>query len=420
MLTGLHTPAEIFRIADEQWGFRTKPTRKTGGNAIARSGMYRMFVRPFYYGWFEYPKGSGKLYKGKHEPMVTEAEFNRVQVLLSNRGKARPQLPLDFAYSGLIRCGECNRRVTAEEKRQIICTHCKFKFHHRKRDSCIRCALPIEDMQSPRFPRYAYYHCSKSRRPRCPQKYVREAELDRQIQEYLAYVELSKDFKDWALKYLHELHEMEKSARAGILQAQQKRYQDCLRRIDNLIRLKTSPVNVDGTLLSDKEYETQRGELLKEKTGLEQMLGDKGQQAEQALKLSERVLEFSVLLQSKFAKGDANTKKRILSTLVSHLTLKDGNLLIEAKKPFCFLENSPSGSKRENEPIAPENNGSAPTQKEANTSLSPELGDIRDDVLTNQPANKKLVAEIYHFFRSFMGSPSDTFADWSEEDENSM
>ena len=45
-----------------------------------------MFTKPFYYGWFEYPKGSGQCYPGKHEPMITEAEYDRVQTLLSNRG----------------------------------------------------------------------------------------------------------------------------------------------------------------------------------------------------------------------------------------------------------------------------------------------------------------------------------------------
>ncbi len=41
--------------------------------------MYRILTNPFYYGWFEYPKGSGNWFQGKHKPMITEDEFNEVQ-----------------------------------------------------------------------------------------------------------------------------------------------------------------------------------------------------------------------------------------------------------------------------------------------------------------------------------------------------
>jgi hypothetical protein len=65
-------------------------------------------------------------------------------------------------------------------------------------------------------------------------------ELDQQIGEYLARIQISERFKDWAIKYLHELHEKESASRNDIIQTQQKAYGQCLGRIDNLIKLKTS------------------------------------------------------------------------------------------------------------------------------------------------------------------------------------
>ena len=85
-------------------------------------------------------------------------------------------------------------------------------------------------------------------------------ELEKQIDEYLAPIQISRRFKDWALKYLHELHEKESAARNDIIQAQQKAYQECVRRIDNLVKLKTSPNNADGSHLSDDEYARQRSD----------------------------------------------------------------------------------------------------------------------------------------------------------------
>jgi hypothetical protein len=74
MLTERYTPPQIVGIANKQWSFRTRPMRKKGSKPLCRSAIYKIFTMPFYYGWFEFPKGSGQLYRGKHEPMITEAE----------------------------------------------------------------------------------------------------------------------------------------------------------------------------------------------------------------------------------------------------------------------------------------------------------------------------------------------------------
>jgi site-specific DNA recombinase len=64
MLTGLYTPPKILEIANTEWGFRTRPTRKMGGKPLAEAPSIRFSPKPFYYGWFEYPQGSGQWYRG--------------------------------------------------------------------------------------------------------------------------------------------------------------------------------------------------------------------------------------------------------------------------------------------------------------------------------------------------------------------
>ena len=87
MLTGLHTPPRILEIANNEWGFRTRQTKRMGGKPLCRSALYEIFTKPFYYGWFEFPAGSGKWCHGTHEPMITAAEYDRVQTLLGRKGK---------------------------------------------------------------------------------------------------------------------------------------------------------------------------------------------------------------------------------------------------------------------------------------------------------------------------------------------
>jgi DNA invertase Pin-like site-specific DNA recombinase len=84
MLTGRCTPSKILAIANHRWGFRTRPMRKRGGTPLSQSGIYKLLTNPFYAGMFAY---DGQLYQGRHEPMVTLEEYDRVQLLLGRKGK---------------------------------------------------------------------------------------------------------------------------------------------------------------------------------------------------------------------------------------------------------------------------------------------------------------------------------------------
>lgn len=407
MLTGLYTPPRILEIANNEWGFRTRPTRRMGGAPFSRTAIYVMFSKPFYYGRFEYPSGSGQWYQGKHDPMITEAEFDKVQSLLGRNGSPRPQSQLEFAFTGLIRCGECSQMVTAEEKHQVICSHCRFKFACRNRTACPRCETSIEKMVNPLFLHYTYYHCTKKKDPRCSQRCLRGEELEKQIGQYLARITISRRFKDWAIKYLHELHAQESASQKTIVESQQKAYEECVQEMDNLVKLKTSPSNADGSRLSDEEYGRRRLELLKVKRSLEALLGNAGSQVEQPLKLSEKAFEFAATAQARFAKGNPKTRKEMMVTFGSNLTLKNKKLSIEARKPFFILKESMSDEKPENELIEPENILMSYGRKEAFASLRPCLLGGRDDVRTYGHKAERAAALIYAHFKKEFGFPEE-------------
>jgi hypothetical protein len=405
MLTGLHTPPAVLEIATKQWGLRTRPTRHKGGRPFARSAIYKIFNRPFYYGWFEYPTGSDQWYQGKHEPMVTRAEYDRVQMLLGRDGNPRPYGHHEFAFTGLMRCGDCGRAVTAQEKFQVVCGGCKLKFAYRNRDDCPRCHTKMKNLLNPQYRHYTYYHCSKSGRPVCRQKCVSGPELERQIGDYIARISISEQFKTWAVKYLHELFEKEKKLFKDIIQSQQKAYQECLAQIDRLVNLKTSTSNQDGSLLSDTEYAQRRGKLLKEKAALEELFNDAGNQVEQAVKQSEKVFEFACTVQERFAEGDAKTKKDILATIGSNLTLRDKKLSIEARKPFFILENPPNLETPIISPIEPEITKATQGRNVPSLFMRPLLRGERDDVRTSMRKAQRVAALIYAHFKKEFGLP---------------
>lgn len=124
---------------------------------------------------------------------------------------------------------------------------------------------------------------------------------------------------------------------------------------DYLIRLKTSPQNADGSLLSNEEYSRQRLELLREKVRLEALSSNPGQEADRCLELSKKIFKFACYARHWFRNGDNQTKREVLSALYSNLTLKDKNLLILAKGPFRILEDYVPGPSIKNPSFEPEN-----------------------------------------------------------------
>ena len=348
MASGRYQPSKILEIANNKWGLRTRQ-----GTPLSKSSLYSIFRNPFYTGLYEYPRGSGNWYQGKHEPMITQEEFEKVQMILGRRDNPRAQ-KYDFPFRGLIRCGECGSVITPDEKKQIICSVCKFKFSYKHRSTCPKCGTPIEKMKKPTYLRYLYYYCTKKKNPNCSQSSIEIKELEKQVEEILSKIQISEGFKDWALKYLREENEKEIASRKDIMDNLKRAYDGCLRKLDNLLKLKISPLNSDGSLLSDEEYAKRKAELLKEKVRLEEMMRDYNQRVNKWLDIAEKTFDFACHALYWFKNGTSEEKTQILQALGSNLILRDKKLQIELKKPFYWLAGVQCGLKSENWRFEPE------------------------------------------------------------------
>jgi DNA invertase Pin-like site-specific DNA recombinase len=376
MVSGRHTPPKILDIATNKWGLRTR-----SGKTMSRSMIYRILTNPFYAGLFEYPKGSGNWYQGKHAPMITLEEYDRVQVLLGRKGNPRPQKH-NLAFRGSIRCGECGAMVTPDEKNQIICSNCKYKFSFNNKPTCPRCQTPIEKMEKPTILRYLYYHCTKRKNPDCSQGSIEIRELERQIDEVLSRIQISEGFKNWAIKYLKEENEKETALRKTILSSQKRAYDNCLKKLNNLLQLKISPLNADGSLLSDEEYAKRKTELVKEKARLEEALNDTDRGADRWLEIAEKAFDFACHARYWFANGTPEEKSQILQALGSNLILKDKKLEIELKKPFTWLANVSSRCPEVRAAFEPKKSGKNELKLEECYSQNPTLRGALDEVRT--------------------------------------
>ena len=347
MLTGAYTVGQILEKLNKEWGYRTLIRKRVGGKPMHRSQIYKMFTDPYYYGEFEYPVGSGKFYKGKHQPMITREEFDQVQMLLGRPSRPRPH-NRQFSFTGIISCGECGSMITAEEKWQVICPICKIKFASKNKIACPKCNTKIEEMKSPKLLHYIYYHCTKQKNKECTQLSVREEKLEKQIEEILSKIKISERFKHWAIKNLNELNDQEVDTRNAAVKSTQEAYNDVVKRIDNLVKLKISPQNSDGSFLSDEEFKEQKTALMKEKESLSKKIGMTDNRIDKWVELSEKTFNFAIHAKYWFDKGDLMTKKEIFQSLGSNIKLDGGTLRLTLEKPFEIFELA----KKENPEIA--------------------------------------------------------------------
>lgn len=337
MLTGAYTPAKILRLLNEEWGYTT-PTRKSiGGNPMTRSQIYRLFSDPFYYGYFEYPVGSNTWHKGAHEPMITKAEFDKVQILAHRPGSPRPK-KMEFAHTGLIRCGECGAFITAEEKWHVVCKFCKYKFTANNQTECPKCKKTIEEMDKPVTRHYIYYHCTKRKDPNCTQGSIQEKQLEEQIDAYLARIGITEEFKNWAIKYLNELNDRETETNSASLRLLQESYNRTQSELDNLLKLKISSSNIDGSLLSDEEFRIQKEKLVAEKTRVKELLDDAGHRSDKWMETAEKAFNFAIHARYWFAHGTAQEKREIMTAIGSNLIFQDKLLRMDLQKPYFFIE----------------------------------------------------------------------------------
>ena len=315
MLTGIYTPPKILKIATEKWGLKNKQ-----GGKIARSTTYRILTDPFYYGQFEYPKGSGNWYKGKHKAMITLEEYDKIQILLGRKGKPRSKTHV-FAFTGMIRCGECGAMITAEDK--------------------------IKIQKNGNIHKYIYYHCTKRKNPHCSQKSIEQKELEKQILDILDKIQIAPEFHQWAMKWIQIENKKEGKARNQIIINHQESYKKCLKKIDNLIDM------MSAEEITKKEFLRKKSELNQEKIQLEELLTDTGDRINKQLEKAEEAFCFAEKAKDRFENGEVEDKKEILTVLGSNLILKDQKLSIVIQKPLFLIEKVAKQVKAINQRLEP-------------------------------------------------------------------
>ena len=324
LLSGRYSVPMIHEVATEKMGLTTLKSRNNGGNPITRSGLYQLFANVFYTGHFRF---GGEIHKGNHEPMVSMGEYDRVQELLGRHGRPRPKRH-QFAFTGLIHCGQCGAAVTAEEKFKLI------KSTGKRR-------------------RYVYYHCTHKLGTPCQQKPISEAELRRQIDAYLSRLTIPRAYLEFVDKYLHEYREAEERTQQKQHRSLHSELKTVEQQLENLIALRIAPGNENGELLSDSEYSKLKNRLTALRSKLQENLTNGQDMRERVDRVTKEMFDFAYHARAWFESGTEEEQRTILANVGSDHTLMDRELLIIAQKPLRVIEERPFGDDEDSGRLEP-------------------------------------------------------------------
>ena len=319
-LTGNYSVERLVKEAADL-GIRSSKS----GKPIVKSWMHRLLRDPFYTGKFIY---CGKLYQGQHPAILTDEEFNLLQDIVDGRAKGKPHKH-DSALNGIIECGECGYRVTVE-------THTRHYKNGKSQE-------------------FSYYRCTKKNHDdKCNQPYVPTDDLEGQFTSELGCMDLDPDFAKLALEALTDVRESETTVNKSSYEANQIALEGVNKRINNLVALKISPDNTDGTLLSDQEFADRKRALLLEKEQITKQLAQTNPANSEWAGIAKESFDFALLASRRFSKGSSDDKKVIFKTVGSNPILMYQKLNFQLRYLFIHYKEGIKRTKEEIGRLEPE------------------------------------------------------------------
>jgi DNA invertase Pin-like site-specific DNA recombinase len=123
--------------------------RTLRGYHLSIGNVFKIINNTFYYGKFEFPKGAGIWYEGKHTPLISKELFDETRN--SIRSQVIKSQGKEFAFTRIMKCGVCGSGITADEK--------------------------FKKLKAGGVNRHVYYRCTKAKDRSCNNPAINETDL---------------------------------------------------------------------------------------------------------------------------------------------------------------------------------------------------------------------------------------------------
>jgi hypothetical protein len=264
------------------------------GVTISRNNMCKILRRVVYAGLIFVPAKDDEpeqLIQGKHEPLVSEAQFFRVQRLLTDDKKQRnaaskyAKIRDDFHLRGLILCNSCGEPLTASASR------------------------------GKSGKKYSYYHCNHCKAQRESVDTIHDA-----FQSLLNHLELGEEVRTVYESILMEKlggNEKEIEQQKAILKTQIEQEQQRVENLQNLL--------MDGKLDAE-DYTIMKGRCAEQINTLKQKLDALGKDHAHIRKLATGAFNLLSNLSETFKNADVKLKQKIVCSIFPKKLTFDGKI----------------------------------------------------------------------------------------------
>lgn len=293
LLTGQYSVAQVHRLLTEEWGYVPRSRHARPSGPLPLSTFHRMVQSPFYASYFVH---GGDLHVGKHPPMLSLDEFQRLQAILKG-DIPRRRTKRTFAFTGLIKCAHCGGWVTAEEKRK------------------------------PSGRTYRYYHCHGQK---CKRWHVREEVIEQAIDQQLQGVSLEPEIAGYVREALDEWEQGRQQEQEAVRAGQERAAGDLRERLSALLEMRLRG------LLEDEEYSAKKRELQEEQRTIAQAMQGSAAVTVESREAVQQTIAFQEQAAGLFQTGDTALQKAVANLLGSYC-LERGELKIEVSPLFSPL-----------------------------------------------------------------------------------
>ena len=285
--------------------------KRKNGKPLHINEIRRILANRFYIGIMEY---NGEYHEGTHKIIISKELFQQVQKQLQFKDRHKKRR-YDFAFMGLMKCGECGATITAESHKKF------YKGTNRT----------VE---------YVYYRCTKKLKP-CDQKYIPEPELETQFRKAIDDVALPETWgKQW-YKWLDEDEKLETVSIHDNIEKLEQELKDLDIKLNKLL---------DGYLegIIDPEiYKNKKNEFFEEKLKINEELEQIKQNGSSWLEPFKNFIG-SALSCAKIARAK-NTSEELAffgKTVGSNFFLTNRQLAVSYKKGFAELCATPPAQRQ--------------------------------------------------------------------------
>jgi DNA invertase Pin-like site-specific DNA recombinase len=259
------------------------------GKAITQGCFENMLNNPFYTG-IVVLKRTGKTYAGRHESLISQALFDQVQALKSNKQIKKNTL-YNHPYRRLIACAVCGRSLIGERQKG----HIYYRCHTA---GCSKTSIRQDRFEAAAGAELAVYQLRKSDKKR----------LERKMAAWFKNRSKAADTKTTELQLAN-------------VAARAEQLTDAL--LDQLIDKPT--------------FVERKARLLSEQKNLEKLLAETGK-IEDERQVAGKYLELSKSLILSYGLADPAQKARLLRIAMSNCRLFGKKLCFQPRKWLCEVD----------------------------------------------------------------------------------